>query len=264
MTAPTEGVPGPLEAGTKRVRRRRFQSKARSADDQLQLRNRFIEVGKALLADAGDGHVSLREIARIAGYSSSALYRYFPTKADLVYAVREDHLRLSTEHAQRRVQSLPDPTVRLCAAFESTIEFWLQHPVEFRCVYNYRPPPSESNGKRLAESSITIAARRFFEDVVEGFLRHQGLDPAPDLVKLLTDTLVVATHGVVSIPMCSPSFAYSEAMDMGRSVTRAFTQAWRGLAARHLAQGRSPVTTAEDYRRYLSQGASLAQPAGGA
>jgi len=236
-----------------RTRSRRYQPKARSADDQQQLRQRFIDVGRQLLNESADGQVSLRQIARIVGYSPSALYRYFPTKAALVYAVREDHLRLSTEFAQAEVVAVNDPLSRLCTAFEAMVAFWTRHPLDFLRLFHYRMPGAEEAGPKLSDSSITLAARHFKQVLVEDFFRARGVEPTPDLLKLLTESLMVASHGVISVPLGSPSWKYSPAPDLARSVVASVAAGWLAFITAHgpTPPGR-PVGT-EDYLRFCAR-----------
>lgn len=234
-----------------RTRTRRYQVKARSAEDQEQLRRRFIDVGRHLLNESPDGQVSLRQIARIAGYSPSALYRYFPTKAALVYAVREDHLRLCTEFARHQVRPVTDPLIRLCVAFEAMVAFWASHPLDFMRLFSYRLPGSEEAGPPMSDSSITAAAREFKLGLIEDLFRARLVEPAPDLLKLLTDSMMVATHGVISIPLGSPSWRYSATADVARVVVSSMVSNWLDFMADHGSTAPGRPANAQDYLRFL-------------
>ena len=109
-----------------------------------------------MLNESADGQVSLRQIARAAGYSPSALYRYFPTKAALVYAVREDHLRLSTEFAQAEVVAVNDPLSRLCTAFEAMVAFW----AHLRACSGMTQPGDQSHAAAACSRAVACASRR--------------------------------------------------------------------------------------------------------
>lgn len=211
------------------ARSRKFQHKAKSLGDQFQLRQKFIDAGKQCIALDPERDVSLRQIAELTGYAPSALYKYFPTKVDLVYAIKEEFLQHSVDHAQERIAGETDPALRLCLAFEAQAEFWASTPSQFRCVYSYRERPAATANTLaplLADSSITIAARGFSETLVLQFFGHHGVAPDADLLRLLTDSITVASHGVVSIPLGSPSFAYCSSEDMARTVVRGIARSW--------------------------------------
>lgn len=235
-----------------RMRTRRYQAKARSVEDQEQLRQRFIDVGRQLLNESPDGQVSLRQIARMAGYSPSALYRYFPTKAALVYAVREEHLRLSTEFAQGAVATVTDPLARFCVGFEAMVAFWAGHTTDFIRLFSYRPPGSETAGPSMSDSSITTAARSFKQELVLELFRARGVEPAVDLLKLLTDSAMVASHGVISVPLGSPSMKYCSTGQLARSVVASMTAGWLAFIAAHGPTPPGQVASAEDYLRFCA------------
>lgn len=235
-----------------RTRTRRYQVKARSAEDQEQLRQRFIDVGRQLLNESPDGQVSLRQIARVSGYSPSALYRYFPTKAALVYAVREDHLRLSTEFARAEVAAVSDPLARFCVGFEAMVAFWAGHPLDFLRLFSYRVPGSEPAGPTLSDSSITAAARSFKQGLVFDLFLSRGVEPANDLLQLLTDSAMVASHGVISVPLGSPSMKYCSPGELARSVVASLTAGWLAFIAAHGTTPPGQAASADDYLRFCA------------
>lgn len=240
-------------ASQQHKRTRRFQAKARSAGDQHQLRQRFIEHGRQLLNTAPDGEVSLRQIARQAGYSPSALYRYFPTKAALVYAVREDHLRLSTQHARELAEAEADPHTRLCVGFEAMVDFWHRHPQDFQRLFNYCPAPPEGSGLRMAESDVSTEARRLKEELVEGLFSAHRVELSADLRKLLTDSMMVASHGVISVPMGSPSLSYWSPPQLASSVIKSLSAGWLAFIRDHGPTRPGQPAAAVDYLRFCER-----------
>jgi AcrR family transcriptional regulator len=236
------------------VRARRFQRKAKSADDQAQLRERFIEIGKSIVAEHPEAEVSLRRVAELAGYAPSALYKYFPTKADLVYAIKEDFLLKSTRYAETRISKLKEPAQRLCVAFESIVEFWSESPGQFRCVYSFRdkPTPETPQSALMISSPITIASRTFSTKLVTEFFEARGLTLAPDLLKLLVDAIVVASLGVVAIPIGSPSLQYSDVQLLARTVVRGMIRSWSDFAEFVQANGISKSPAADVWAAFLA------------
>ena len=55
-------------------------------------RARIIEVAEALFQKKSYQDVGVREIARAAGFSHTAIYQYFKTKDYILYAVAEEPL----------------------------------------------------------------------------------------------------------------------------------------------------------------------------
>jgi AcrR family transcriptional regulator len=76
-----------------------------------------------LIARHGYEAVSMRRLAAQVGVQAAALYRYFPTKQDLLFALMEGHMReLAESWAELRPVS-PDPSRRLAAFVEHHIRF---------------------------------------------------------------------------------------------------------------------------------------------
>lgn len=212
-------------------RTRKFQNKAKTLDSQAQLRQRFIDTGKAVLKESPGSEPSLRKIAEMAGYSPSALYRYFATKAELMYAIREDYLIRSVAHARKSIEGVEDAGLRLGAGFEALVSFWEQNPDDFRHVYSYRANPQEDDpvNSLIRDTTNILAAREFCLTLVREFFLQQDVDPEDELINQLTDAIVVATHGVVAIPLGSPSITYCPSEIMARITIQAFVSAWGGF-----------------------------------
>lgn len=68
---------------------------ARLADPALAERRRreIVEAAMACFRRRGFHQASMQEICAAAGISAGALYRYFPSKADIIFAIAEEHHR---------------------------------------------------------------------------------------------------------------------------------------------------------------------------
>lgn len=66
-----------------------MRKKAPGSYHHGDLRRSLIEAGRMLLARNGDGGLSLREVAKVAGVSHTAPYRHFKDKAELLAAIAE-------------------------------------------------------------------------------------------------------------------------------------------------------------------------------
>lgn len=234
-------------------RTRKFQSKAKTLDSQVQLRQRFIETGKALLKESPGDEPSLRKIAEIEGYSPSALYRYFATKAELMYAIREDYLIRSVAYAQTRIAPLESAEQRLSQGFESLVLFWVENPEDFRHVYSYRTRQDEADavGTLIRDTSNILTAREFCVSLVREFFIQQDIDPDDELIHQLTDAIVVATHGVVAIPLGSPTMRYCPSEIMARITIQAFVSAWRSYIGFIKSNRLSRRPTAAQFHEYI-------------
>ena len=235
------------------ARTRKFQTKAKTLDGQAHLRQRFVEAGKALLKASPDSAPSLRKVAEITGYSPSALYRYFATKAELMYAIREEFLDRSVTYAQARIQGEQNATQRLRLGFEALVQFWVENPDDFRHVYSYRARDEDGDAVKpvLRDQSSIQAARGFSVSLVRDFFQHHDVEPSDELIQQFTDAIVVATHGVVAVPLGSPSMRYCPSEVMARTTVQAFIGSWTDFIDFIKAHRLTRRPTAEQFLNYL-------------
>src|SRR5690606_27903534 len=113
------------------------------------------------------------------GYSPSALYRYFATKAELMYAIREDYLIRSVAHAQQCIEGLGSASLRLSTGFEALVSFWVENPDDFRHVYSYRSRQQEpaAINSLIRDTTTILTAREFCVELVREFFLQQDIDP---------------------------------------------------------------------------------------
>ncbi|WP_407563496.1 TetR/AcrR family transcriptional regulator [Streptomyces sp. 184] len=129
------------------------------------------------LADAGAARLSLRAVARELGMVSSALYRYYPSRDDLLTALIIDAYDAVGAAAERAAAApAADPVARWTAACHAVRRWALAHPHEYALLYGSPVPgyaaPEATNapGSRVARALIAVA-----EDAADAGL----LDPAP-------------------------------------------------------------------------------------
>ncbi|WP_018546366.1 TetR/AcrR family transcriptional regulator [Streptomyces sp. LaPpAH-108] len=102
------------------------------------------------LAAEGAAKLSLRAVARELGMVSSALYRYFPSRDDLLTALIIDAYDSLGEAAERAHAALPDgtgPLLRWTTVCEAVRAWALDHPHEYALIYGspvpgYAAPPT--------------------------------------------------------------------------------------------------------------------------
>jgi len=114
-------------------------------------------VARAQLASHGAAALSLRAISRELGMVSSAIYRYFPSRDDLLTALIVDSYGALGAAAERTDAAAPDQddfTARWLAAGR-TIRGWaVEHPHEYALLYGSPVP-----GYRAPQDTIPAATR---------------------------------------------------------------------------------------------------------
>ena len=125
---------------------------------RAELTREIKEGARRQLAATGADGISLRAVARELGMASSALYRYYPSRDDLLTALIIDAYDAVGEAAEQAIaDEKPDESWgrdRWLAACHAIRGWALDHPHEYALIYGSPVP-----GYRAPEATIGPAAR---------------------------------------------------------------------------------------------------------
>jgi AcrR family transcriptional regulator len=131
--------------------------RARTARERArtELSREIKEEARRQLADAGANGLSLRAVARELGMVSSALYRYYPSRDDLLTALIIDAYDAIGEAAERAAGT-PGASARdrWAAACHAIRDWARSHPHEYALIYGSPVP-----GYRAPQSTVGPASR---------------------------------------------------------------------------------------------------------
>ncbi|MCX5197150.1 TetR/AcrR family transcriptional regulator [Streptomyces sp. NBC_00249] len=144
------------------------------------------EARRALAAE-GAAKLSLRAVARELGMVSSALYRYFPSRDDLLTALiidAYDSIGAAAEHADAAsVAAGAPPRARWTAVCEAVRGWALERPHEYALIYGSPVPgysaPPDTVGPASRVANILIGILR----AAYGDGRGLALPPLPDALR---------------------------------------------------------------------------------
>ena len=164
----------------------------------------------------GAANLSLRAIARDLEMASSAIYRYFPSRDDLLTTLivdAYDALGAAAEHAEGAVDRA-DLRARWRAGCRAVRGWALAHPHEYALVYGSPVP-----GYAAPETTIGPAARvgLVLSGIVADGIAAGSVDPAADPGDA-DSTLVPGVAERVGLPA-----------DPGSSIASRAVQAWSSL-----------------------------------
>jgi len=115
---------------------------------RAELTREIKDEARRQLAAGGSQQLSLRAVARELGMASSALYRYFPSRDDLLTALIIDAYDGLGEHAERAVAALPGSAIRgrWRACCHAVRDWAITYPHEYALIFGspvpgYRAPP---------------------------------------------------------------------------------------------------------------------------
>ncbi|MFJ4777732.1 TetR/AcrR family transcriptional regulator [Streptomyces sp. NPDC088762] len=144
------------------------------------------------LAAEGAAKLSLRAVARELGMVSSALYRYFPSRDELLTALiidAYDSVGAAAEEADARTRAAgATPHARWIAVCEAVRAWALEHPHEYALIYGSPVPgysaPQDTVGPASRVGNTLIAVLR---SAYEG--RGLALPPLPAALRPEADRM---------------------------------------------------------------------------
>lgn len=130
-----------------------------SSEDHDQLRQQIVAAAFAIHAREGVAALSMRTLAAEVGVSAMALYRYYPSKADLLRAMWEVVLNEAQASVRAAVAQQQTARGRLRASIQSFLDYWEAHPAHFRLVF-MTPETMDSGdqGTPLTRSGAYVSA----------------------------------------------------------------------------------------------------------
>jgi AcrR family transcriptional regulator len=175
---------------------------------RAELTREIKEEARRQLAETGAGGLSLRAVARELGMVSSALYRYYPRRDDLLTALIIDAYNALGEAAERAIAgaapgavTATPPRERWVAACHAIRDWARSNPHEYALIYGSPVP-----GYRAPEATIGPASRvpLAFVGVVQGAI-SSGEMTAPKEAPPVTGTLAEQ-----AVALCAAFSEFSE------------------------------------------------------
>ena len=121
---------------------------------RAELTREIKEEARRQLAAAGAGGLSLRAVAKELGMVSSALYRYYPSREDLLTALIIDAYNALGEAAEQAAAGAGPARERWIAACHAIRDWARANPYEYALIYGSPVP-----GYRAPQATIGPAAR---------------------------------------------------------------------------------------------------------
>lgn len=193
------------------------------------------------LADVGPAQLSVRAVARDLGMASSAVYRYFPSRDELITAlliVAYNELGEAVEQAEAAVRRRTDFAGRWRAVCDSTRSWALNHPHDFGLLYGSPVP-----GYAAPQDTVAPATRvvKVLAVLLHDIQAATAIDPPLRPLPRAARRTLAGFHAFAG-PGISDHLAY-------RGLT-----AWSGLVGALTLELYGHLQTAiEDYDVYFDQ-----------
>jgi AcrR family transcriptional regulator len=148
-----------------------------------ELTKEITEIARSQLATDGAAGLSLRAVAREMGMVSSAIYRYFPSRDDLLTTLIIDgYNAIGVVAEQADAASPPDDYAgRLIAVGRAVRDWALAHPHEYALVYGSPVPGYQAPQQTIAPAAraATVYGKIISDAHRAGVLDPPGICPPP-------------------------------------------------------------------------------------
>ena len=161
-----------------------MEAKVKSARQRAreEITREILASARRRLTKEGPSELALRAVARDVGMVSSAVYRYFASRDDLLTALLIEgynELGAAAENADRRVSDRSDTGTRWLVACRAIREWSLAHPGDYALLYGSPVP---------------------------GYVAPQDtIDPATRVILVLVAIIIESQDGTVTGPVAPPS-----------------------------------------------------------
>lgn len=178
----------------------------RRAREKEELRQEILVAARELFVKEGFANVSMRRIAEKIEYSPTTIYLYFEDKYDLLDCIVEERLQeLCNQLQQLDAEAPRDPIESLRVGLRKYVEYWLEHPQDFRVAYmtDLRELDPERPWR------CQTVARALFERLFNNVRRcmDAGMLETSD-ISLASQSIWAAVFGIISLLVMKPHFPW--------------------------------------------------------
>lgn len=198
----------------------------RRAREKEELRQEILSAARELFVKEGFANVSMRRIAEKIEYSPTTIYLYFEDKSGLLDCIVEERLQeLCNQLQVLDGAAARDAITSLRVGLRKYVDYWLQHPQDFRVAYMTDLNELDPNRPWRCQ----ILARALFETLREKVRRcaDAGMLDAPD-IDLASQSIWAAVYGIISLLVMKPNFPWG---DQDRLIQTVIDSAIDGLRA---------------------------------
>ena len=171
-------------------------------------RAELLAAAQKIFTSVGYEGATIRKIAEEVGVSSTALYMYFQDKSQImleicVHALEELYHKLEAISVEDRA-----PVLKVRAILEVMLRFGFEQPTAYQLLYCVAP--KDVNERR--NEVIAPLSRSCFERVLQAVETAVGAGQMRQDVppRAMTEALIAACHGLVSIRLANPIAPWSE------------------------------------------------------
>lgn len=223
----------------------RKASRARTDSAKEQVRDALIRAGGRLFATLDFDDVSLRQIAKHAGYSPGVVYKYFPDRQSLFRAIRDAEIEPFADALEHALRTHTDAEERIIAMVRLASEFAELSAENFgiRFIYSSadrRRVGDEGEPLGIDTSAVSQRTYELHREATEMFLAelaHPSID-----AHSATISIIAAVAGMATLPGTVAKGPAANRVELTDGMVRALLSYWRAAGSSLALDARRPFS----------------------
>ncbi len=200
---------------TKPSQPRRTPKRGRPALSGREFAKRRTEISSValkLFQQEGYAAVSMRRLGREVGLTPMALYRYFPSKLEILSTLWTHILKMAFGDVAAATKGLEPSCHRLEAACYAYVDHWFENVDQYQLVF-MNADVSKTDVTSFASQPEVIALYEVFFIEVAACSGTERDDPE---VKIRTDALICHLHGIMHSLITMQGYPWAESRELVR------------------------------------------------
>lgn len=177
-------------------------------EQRAAMRQRIREAAIALYREAGLEALTIRGVAKQAGFAPSVLYAYYPNRQALLQSLWYEPVVSAVREIIRVAADIADPLDRIEAMLAVYIDFARQNPEIYRGAFMFVRPGSMD--KPPVQDLEILDLHRLLQVAIEEGQRTGQLQDGNS--RDLAQALWAGIHGGLALPVSVEMFAFNESV----------------------------------------------------
>ena len=190
-------------------------------DALTERRDEIASVALRLFLSEGFASVSMRRLGKELGLTPMALYRYYPSKLDILASLWACIIGMAFQRVADAVHEADNPIDVLHNASQAYVSYWTENTDHYHLVFMNSGVTNTEVRSFVGEPSTIAHFDIFFETVAAAL----SADPLAPLVKITTDGLISHLHGIMHSLITMQGYQWTNAETLvTEAVERVVTQ----------------------------------------
>lgn len=190
--------------------------KGRPALSESEFNKRRAEIAAValkLFREEGYPSVSMRRLGKEVGLTPMALYRYFPSKLDILSTLWAHILELAFARVSAAVSDASSSSERLERASLAYVDYWFDNVEHYHLVFMNAGVTNTDVTSFVSQQNVLETYEVFFANVAQS----RAIARTDPDVKKATDGLVCHLHGIMHSLITMQGYAWSDRDALVRS-----------------------------------------------